>query len=585
VGYQKEETSVRNRLLVWQLTAAILWVLGLAVIVASAIYLPRTLSEDRGTLGYTPEGARFGARAAHRIVSLDPGSPLPAAGILTGDLIVAPPRGYFLEGERVTLQVVHDGQPRFVEVRAARSPAPFGTNFMLLLEGALAVLALILGTLLLVRRWRDHTALALASSMLVGAAALPPLQPPGSTFATGIVVWSASALTLVLILLAWVALLMAPSGGRTHQWIVRCCRGLTVALLVWTSMAGWYFFGNALPAADLIVPDGRTVLQALAFLLCFVAFVSAWRRVEAEQRERLRWLFVGLACGVVSLGLTVGMLALKLSEANNVTVSLVADAFTALAFVILTYAILGQRVIDVGFAINRAIVYAVFTGIMLMGFGVVEWLVDHVLEFEERKKSALLDGALALGIFLIFHRLQHWISHTVEHLFFRSWHVRAEALDRFLEMSEHFTDPDVLGKASLEALDAYTEAVGSALYGRDAQGRFVLMQSTLPNAAPVFGANDLAVVKLNASLGKPLLLEMPAETKVEHWFFPLARRGKLVGFVRLGEKRNRDLYRPDQVGRVSRAVRQVGFDLYALRLEQTATRAVAKAATVQRAGA
>jgi hypothetical protein len=73
-------------------------------------------------------------------------------------------------------------------------------------------------------------------------------------------------------------------------------------------------------------------------------------------------------------------------------------------------------------------------------------------------------------VFLVFHRVQHWVSHIVEHLFFRSWHVRTEALDRFLEMSEHFTDPDVLGKEALEALDAYTESGGARCMGAMRKG-------------------------------------------------------------------------------------------------------------------
>ncbi|MEJ1965558.1 MAG: hypothetical protein WDO56_30035 [Gammaproteobacteria bacterium] len=62
---------------------------------------------------------------------------------------------------------------------------------------------------------------------------------------------------------------------------------------------------------------------------------------------------------------------------------------------------------------------------------------------------------------------------------------------------------------------------------------------TMPAARPAFGANDLEVVTLTASAGKSLLLGT-------HWFFPLTRRGKLVGFVALDEKRSRDVYRPDQ---------------------------------------
>jgi hypothetical protein len=554
-----------------------LWVLALFACIVSAVYLPRTLSDHHGTLGYVPEGSRFGDRAAHRIVAFEPGSPLPANGVAVGDLIVAPPRGGLLDGERVTLQVVRGSQPRIVEVRAAAAARSSTLYFTYLFEGALGLLALFLGTLLILRRWRDPAALALANVMLVGTSGLVPVYFPVGNLAVWNAVWVGAALSLALILLAWVALLMSPATGKVRRWVRGCCYGVMAACVAWSGIAGWYFSGRALPATNLLVAGSRTALQAIAFALCVIAFVGAWRRVEAEQRERLRWLFVGLGCCLVTLGLTVAGIAIELSPPDYLVVSLVSDIFAAAGFVILAYAILGQRVIDVGFAINRAIVYAVLTGIMLMGFGVVEWLVDHVLEFEERKQSVLLDGLLALGIFLVFHRLQHWISHTVQHLFFRSWHVRAEALDRFLEMSEHFTDPDALTKASLEALDAYTDATGTALYGRDAQGRFVLMQSTLPGTPPAFGANDLTVVRLNASQGKPLMLESAGALQDENWYFPLARRGKLAGLLRLGPRHNRDVYRPDQIERVWRAIRQVGFDLHVLRLEQAANRAAARA--------
>ena len=98
----------------------------------------------------------------------------------------------------------------------------------------------------------------------------------------------------------------------------------------------------------------------------------------------------------------------------------------------------------------------------------------------------------------------------------------------------------------------------------DSQGRFVLMQSTLAGVVPAVSANDTIVVQLNASRGKPLL------SKDENWFFPLARRGKLAGFLRLGATHSRNVYRPDQIERIAQAVRQVGFDLFVLRLEHAA---------------
>ena len=112
-----------NRLLSWQLTSVLLWALALSASIVALVYLPQALSEGgRGTLGYDSAGARFGSRAAHRIVAFQPDSPLPAGGVSAGDLIVTPPRGRLAEGERIQLQVVHEGKARVAQVRATRAP-------------------------------------------------------------------------------------------------------------------------------------------------------------------------------------------------------------------------------------------------------------------------------------------------------------------------------------------------------------------------------------------------------------------------------------------------------------------------------
>jgi hypothetical protein len=562
---------VSARLLTWRLISLAAWAVAMMAIVLASVTLPEAYAEGgRGTLAYDAKAARFGGKAAHRLIAFQPDSPLPAAGISAGDLLVDPPRGRLIDGEPVQLQVAHDGKVRIVEVRAIRAPPTPALDIDAAFGAGVGLLALLLGTLLVVRRWHDEPALALGSAMLISTASVVPAFPRVGNLAASFALWSSLAIPLFLILMTWVGLLMSPAGSRVGQWVARCSIGVTVALLGWACIVGWYFFGNGVPAIDFFLNAVRSAFQFLALVLGIIAFAHAWRSVEGGQRERLRWLFVGFASALMALGLVIGGILFQVSDPTYVALSIATDVFASAALGIIAYAILRQRVIDVGFAINRAIVYAVLTGLMLVGFGVVEWLVDHVLEFENRKKSALVDGALAVGIFLVMHRLQHSISHNVQRVFFRSWHKRAEALDRFLEMSEHFTEPEGLLTAFLEALDAFTESVGSALYARDPQGRLVLMRATLAGAPPMLSGNDLAVVKLKAAPSKPQLIEMAAERNAENWVFPLARRGELVGFVRIGEKRNRDLYRPDQIERIARAVRQVGFDLYALRLERAA---------------
>src|SRR5262249_50640127 len=152
-----------------------------------------SLSEHHGTLGYVPAGARFGARAAHRITAFAPDSPLPAAGVVLEDLIVDPPRGDPLEGERIALQVVHEGKLRTLAVRAARQAVSPALSFTLLLEGGLGVLTFVLGTLLILRRWKDPAALALASTLLLGTTGLMPIQLPVGALAIGHIIWIALA--------------------------------------------------------------------------------------------------------------------------------------------------------------------------------------------------------------------------------------------------------------------------------------------------------------------------------------------------------------------------------------------------------
>ena len=48
----------------------------------------------------------------------------------------------------------------------------------------------------------------------------------------------------------------------------------------------------------------------------------------------------------------------------------------------------------------------------------------------------------------------------------------------------------------------------------------------------------------------------------------MLRRSELVGFLTVGKKTNREIYRRDEIDNLARTVHQAGFDLYALRLEQ-----------------
>ena len=48
----------------------------------------------------------------------------------------------------------------------------------------------------------------------------------------------------------------------------------------------------------------------------------------------------------------------------------------------------------------------------------------------------------------------------------------------------------------------------------------------------------------------------------------MIRRSQLVGFLAVGKKVEPVAYRPDEIDNIARVTRQIGLDLYALRLEE-----------------
>jgi hypothetical protein len=203
---------------------------------------------------------------------------------------------------------------------------------------------------------------------------------------------------------------------------------------------------------------------------------------------------------------------------------------------------------------------------MLLSFGLLEWAVHHLLASIGREKSIWLDAALALGVFLIFHRLRHWGEQLIERLFFHASHVKEAALRRFVTEAPFITRPDALLAAFAGALDRFTDGAGHALYRRSANGDYERVGATLEAAPERVDADEPLVVALRARQQATHVSDahsgMPGEIAL-----PSIHHGELDGFVLLGLKPNGDGYRPDEQEVLGFAAHQVGLDFRALRME------------------
>ncbi|HLY90016.1 MAG TPA: hypothetical protein VKQ27_13625 [Acetobacteraceae bacterium] len=301
-------------------------------------------------------------------------------------------------------------------------------------------------------------------------------------------------------------------------------------------------------------------LQQIAMPLFLIVALSAGRaHSSGDLRTRYNWLLVSL--GMATLAALPSTFDWTVAGWKVYSIS---NTFgLGCAILILAYAVLRHRVIDVGFALNRAAVYGVTSALLLSSFGLLEWTAEHFLHFESREQNILLDAGLALGVFLSFHRLHDFVEHWVERILFHEWHAREAALRKFVRRAAHFTDGERLLDAFVAVLGDFTGGAGYAIYLDARNGGLTARRSGLMAAPEWVSENEREVIALcdmNAPLGGDEISLIPGCALA----LPMMHRGVLGGFVLLGPKPQGDGYRPDEVDVLDFAVRQIGLDLRAL---------------------
>jgi hypothetical protein len=354
-----------------------------------------------------------------------------------------------------------------------------------------------------------------------------------------------------------------PNDESRHvpAWVRRAMIPVMLCFVAYTALASahryqWVTLSSA----------WQGVLPALIVLIVLLACVNLWQAFRASTgavRQRVQW--VGIAIGVRFTAMALGTLPF-LDFVQTAEYSEVQLVITILANIALAYGILRHRVFDVGLAVNRALVYGIVSIVLLVSFGLLEWTAHHFVSFEEAEKNTLVDAGIALGLYLVFHRLRHSVEHFVERLFFHKWHANEERLRRFVRQAAHITAPPALVDACLTALQHFSGNAGAALYRLEG-GRYALAGSTGLAAPQTAGIDDPLAVALRTDQASNVPADC-ASALPGALALPMTLRGELQGFVLLGQKPNGSAYRADEIAVLEFATHQVGLDLQALRSDQ-----------------
>lgn len=531
--------------------------------------------QDTGAFGLARAG-RYGMTAASldgfgkvRVILVTPGGAGDMAGIKPGDTVQFDHIQEYLDqrpaGTPTAVTIVHAGQSRRATLVAHPLDPQTEPGMATTIQSAAnAVFQFLLGIILIVRGWRQPAALALGIALTASS-----FQDAFPSFLVG-TPWFGIVLAIQFInrclgLAAEPAcyiLLYARYVGRPPR-LALSITTLGIAYAITETAYGNLVFVRlvAFHSIDYITSWIAIPLYGLPM------FWWLWRGyslASPEDRNRFGALLAANALILPVIGLNaIGPYGLDWISRNFILLSFaLIEVSVSVRLLVTAYAVLRHRVVDLGFALSRTVIYGTVSVILLGGFGLIEWGIEHLLPEEWVKASAWFDAGAAVLVYLAFHRVHDWVEHRVEHLFFHHWQANEAELRRFVAAAAHFEDAPALERAFAEELTRFGEGARVALYRR-ARGALVRVAGTWPDAPVEFREETKAFAPLRAERA-PLDL---ADTQTDlpgALALPMLDHGALAGLVLMEAKGNGALYRPDEVALLGWAVHEVGLAMAAL---------------------
>jgi len=523
-----------------------------------------------GALGVQGESVMHEGRRATLVRKFAPWSLAPQAGVRVGDVLQTEHwmdniRAYG-PGEVIAMTVVRQGIAMPTPVTAAERPVESLHRWHFALSATLCGLGTLLGLMIGLRQSHLETSRALALAFLWWSLNL------GANYTT------AAGLSAVLSAVFWLALLPGwyyglwfaihypdeqPQGWRR---VLRRVLPLFLAALLPVELVA---LGLALDRASQEWFNWTQVPYiGAAGVLMLVAFWDGWRRSTGELRQRFSWLLGAFALmWAVSYATWLGDLA-GLSGVGDAEVQRwlgrvsVVGSLTALFG--LTYAILRHRVLDMGLALNRSLVFTVVGAVLLGGFHFLNVLTGRLLHFDDPAKAGLLSAVLAALVVLAYPKVKPRAEWLVDRLFFGQWVARETDLARFAADAKGYTEASALGRALVGALDRFTSGAGAALYVRHGDGSFARQPGATIDAPESLPADEPLAVALRAGHSvasrEAVFSALPGELAIV-----LSRQRELDAFMLIGAQGRAT--RSDEVAALRDALRTVGLEWQALRWE------------------
>jgi hypothetical protein len=337
--------------------------------------------------------------------------------------------------------------------------------------------------------------------------------------------------------------------------------------LMWSRIlriANFVFAGTSvffLARAALVFPLDFTnvwidTAPAVVAVITIIAIVSrSFARAGGEARRRLGWVLAG----VISGGIT-GFIGYSDSNAGGPIVYPVwisdAGFLQAALPLLLGYAILRHRVLDIGLAINRGLVYATITLTLVILVSFVDWLSGR---FIGGRFSLVLEALVTVAFGVALNWFHARIETIVDRVFFRERYRAERHLTVRIRALDFASQSATVDRALVVEAGAILKLVSAAVYRRTPEGGYACAIAHGWESTPHFDDDDLIVRTLRAGEKIVVLDEsgiqddrFPLGDARPDIVIPLAIRHELRGFLFYGHRTGGATLDPEERGLLER---------------------------------
>ncbi|MDP9018910.1 MAG: hypothetical protein M3N19_11405 [Candidatus Eremiobacteraeota bacterium] len=309
----------------------------------------------------------------------------------------------------------------------------------------------------------------------------------------------------------------------------------------------WFDFaqGHAASRSPLLDLVLQTYLPISAFVISALIMVKNFKLAPPEIRQRIFWLLGGMIVSFVAYAVYFVPKFISPDTAQVVGFA------TVLMPISVAYAVFRHRVIDVNFAINRAIVFAALSVLLVALVSLLDWGLGRLLGGAHL--ATAIEGAITIGFGFALNRLHKTFEGWVDRFLFWRRH-RAEAFLRRVAAALPFaTSEDAITDGLVHEPAEALDLAGAALYRRDQDSAdFVFVNAH--RASPMFGqfdSNHNLVRFLQAQEDAVWLDELGAHMDGGLNMFvvavPILIRHQVVAFTLYAAHRNGAQIDPDEV--------------------------------------